>query len=58
MRTYRIYFLDYGAHISAPPIVIECADDDDAIKQAKQYIDGKDIELWRGDFRVAKFPKK
>ena len=58
MRQYRVYFLDEGAHIFAPSVVLECADDDEAVRQAKQYIDGKDIELRRGDYRVAKFPRR
>ncbi len=56
MPTYRIYFIDRGAHISRPPKVFEATDDDDATKAARQFIDGKDIELWRGDYLVAKFP--
>ena len=58
MATYRVYFLDDGAHISRPPIILECADDDEAARKARQYIDGKDIEVWRGDYLVTKFRKK
>lgn len=56
MPTYRVYFLDRDAHISRPPEVLEAADDVEAGQQAKQFIDGKDIEVWRESYRVAKFP--
>jgi hypothetical protein len=46
MDAYRIYVLDRGAHIVDPPRIIECADDDDAIRQARQYLDGKELEIW------------
>jgi hypothetical protein len=58
MPTYRIYFLDDGAHISRPPVVIECADNAEAAKVARQYIDGRDIELWREGTLVARYPKE
>ncbi len=58
MPTYRIYFLDDGAHISRPPEVIEVDSDLHAAQKAKQFIDGKDIEVWRGEYCVAQFPRK
>jgi hypothetical protein len=56
--TYRIYYLDRDAHISQPPKIIEAADDDEAALKAKQYLDGKDIEVWREHVRVAKLLHK
>ena len=58
MQDYRLYFLDENAHISKPPVILECADDEEAQTKARQFIDGKDLELWRGDSLVAFFPKK
>jgi hypothetical protein len=58
MPTYRLYFLDDGAHISRPPVILECADNEEAMVQARQYVDGKDIELWREGTLVAMFPRK
>jgi hypothetical protein len=52
--TYRLYYLDLDAHISVPPEVIDAADDNEAALKAKQYLDGKDIEVWRENVRVAK----
>ena len=56
MPQYRIYFIDRGAHISGPPEVIECADDQKATDKARQFIDGKDVELWREGHLIATFP--
>jgi hypothetical protein len=39
-------------------IEIECADDAAAVEYAKQYIDGKDIELWQSNRKVAEFEHK
>lgn len=58
MPTYRVYFFDEDAHISKPPINLECADDEEAEQKARQYLDGKAIELWRDGALVAQFPKK
>lgn len=58
MQTYRLYFLDQGAHTSTPPIVLECADDHEAVRQAKQHITGKEMELWRGTRLVANCPRQ
>jgi hypothetical protein len=51
MAAYRIYRLLNG-HIMAPPVVIECATDTEAIHQAQRYLDGLDVELWEGPRRV------
>jgi hypothetical protein len=51
--SYRIFFLDQAAHISKPAVVLECDNDDQAIKQAKKYTDDHDIELWRGAHLVS-----
>jgi hypothetical protein len=58
MPSYRLYFLDAGAHISGPPVTIDCADDDEAVKTAKRYVDGQELELWRDSRLVARFSKK
>jgi hypothetical protein len=58
MVVYRLYTLDRGAHITNPPRIVECADDDDAIHQAKQFLDGKDLELWDEGRCVARLTHK
>ena len=46
MPVYRIYFIDRANHISRPPEIIECADDQEAAEKARQFLDGHDVELW------------
>jgi hypothetical protein len=45
---YRIYFLDKAGHITGPPNIVECADDQEATQKAKQFVDGHDVEVWDG----------
>jgi hypothetical protein len=45
---YRIYTLKNGNQIVAPPDVIECASDQEAIAEALTMLDGLDIEVWQG----------
>jgi hypothetical protein len=48
MPIYRLYVIDPDAHITVPPTLADCPDDDLAIAKAKQYLDGKAIEVWEG----------
>ena len=48
MSAYRIYSIDRAGHISRPPEIVECADDQEAAQKAKQFLDGQDIEVWDG----------
>src|SRR6202035_4385086 len=54
---YRVYALDSEGH-PIKAIRLDCPDDKAAIESAKQYIDGRDIELWQLDRRVATFAHK
>lgn len=56
MPLYRIYFVDADAHITRPPEIIEAASDQDACEKARQFVDGKAIEVWREDLLVVKYP--
>ena len=57
MREYRIFFLEADTYITQPPQIVECADDQEAIQKAKQFIDGRDIELWEKDRLVVRFAR-
>jgi len=47
MPEYRAYSVDSDGHfIGFEPLI--CADDAEAITQARHMLDGKDIELWSG----------
>jgi hypothetical protein len=51
---YRIYSLDGSGHIMGPPKLIDADDQDAAVKEARQILDGREIEVWCGDRCVAR----
>jgi hypothetical protein len=55
MAGYRLYCLD-GAKKVASAEWIDADDDDAAIEEAKQRVDGKDCEVWQGKRLVARVP--
>jgi hypothetical protein len=46
MPAYRVYFLDLADHVKGPPVIVRCADDHEAMQQARRYLDGKPVEVW------------
>ena len=48
MSAYRIYSIDRAGHIIRPPEIVECANDQEAAQNAKQFLDGQEIEVWDG----------
>jgi hypothetical protein len=56
MRPYRIYVVTNDGHITAPPHIIECADDQEAIGKAVHYTNGKAAELWECARFIVRFP--
>jgi hypothetical protein len=60
MPEFRIYTIGRDGHFSDAKN-IECADDQEAIQEAQQAVDGHDVELWqRGRFivRLSSVPPK
>jgi hypothetical protein len=56
MPQYRICPLGPDGKIAAPPEVVECADEQEAIGKASQAVNGKGTELWEGARFIAYFP--
>ena len=56
MPHYRIYVVTHDGHISEPPHVIECEDDQAAMGKAVQYTNGKSVELWSSARFIVRFP--
>jgi hypothetical protein len=52
MAVYRIYVLSPEGHVAAPAEVLECPDDREAIRQARQYAGKEPVEVWEGTKRV------
>ena len=58
MPDYRIDLVKPDGHVDGPPKVIHCDDDETAKEAARQYVDGKDIEIWDGARVVAKISRQ
>ena len=46
MPWYRIFKLSKDEHIESPPRVIVAKDDEAALKEARQLLDGHALEVW------------
>lgn len=54
MSEYRAYLLGTDGHIQGR-VDLDCADDSEAKERAKQLVDGRDVELWQLDRKIAMF---
>jgi hypothetical protein len=57
MPEYRVYLVGHDGHFQRS-VPLECPNDDAAKEQAKQLVDGHDVELWQRDRKVALFQHK
>jgi len=53
---YRIYKIDRKGRVNGPPQIVRCEDDDEALIEARKYVDGQGIEIWCDDKRVGFIP--
>ena len=57
MPNYRVYFIGPDGHfINFKPLI--CAGDDEALAEAKELVDGHDIELWSGPKFIIRLDRK
>ncbi len=54
MPEYRFYSIKKDGHVAGPATIRECSLDVDALKQARQLLNGNDIEIWQ-DARVVAY---
>lgn len=54
MKDYRAYIMGPDGHVQNR-VDLQCDDDVEAIKLAKQLVDDHDIELWRLDRKIETF---
>ena len=54
MQDYRAYLLDDDGHI-VKRVDMACPDELTANEQARQLLDGHDVELWQGSKKLATF---
>jgi hypothetical protein len=57
MPEYRAYLVGTDGHFYSS-VPLECLDDEAASEQAKQFVDGHDVELWQRDRKIATFERK
>ena len=57
MPDYRAFLIGPDGRIQNR-IELICTDDEDALKHAKQLVDGHDVELWQLDRKIATFAKR
>lgn len=57
MPEYRVYIIGSDGHFR-DSIALECADDSEAKEQAKQLVEGYDVELWQRTRKIATFHHK
>ncbi len=53
---YRALIVDEAGHTIAPAKILEAKDDDEALRQARSFVDGYGVELWEGTRMIASFP--
>jgi hypothetical protein len=57
MNEYRAYLMGPNGHIQSR-VDLTCEDEEAAKEQAKQLVDGHDVELWQLDRKIATFTHK
>lgn len=55
MPVFRVYFMDADGRTSGPPEILNCTDDQEATEKSRQFVNGRDLQLWEGARLVAKF---
>jgi hypothetical protein len=55
MQEYRIFLIGSDGRIAEPATIIECPDDEVAMTQAQQYLDGRAVEVWKRARLIAHF---
>jgi hypothetical protein len=58
MPDYRIYRVDEEGHIRGLAAEIICHTDEQAIEQARQYVDGLAVEVWNRERLVKRLDSK
>src|SRR3954466_8876503 len=55
MHQYRIYTFRDDGHFAAVKR-LECANEKQAVQEARQLVDGQNAELWESEHLIARFP--
>jgi len=55
MQEYRIFLIGSDRRIAEAAKIVKCPDDQAALAQAQQYLDGRAVEVWKGARMIAHF---
>ena len=58
MTAYRIYVVDREGHVTGPPYIVYCANDPEAIQQARKYVGREPVEIWLDATRIGRLEPK
>ncbi len=58
MPAYRFYTMSTDGHIAGPPKVLDCVEDQEALRHASNLVDGHAIEVWDGARFIARIEPK
>ncbi len=53
MSEYRFFSIKLDGHIAGPAVEQDCPNDAAALKEARQLVNGRDIEVWQSTRLVA-----
>jgi hypothetical protein len=53
MPEYRFYAIKRDGHVEGQPVALDVPNDAAAMKEARQLVNGHDIEIWQGARVVA-----
>jgi hypothetical protein len=56
MSEYLVYLTTADGRVLGPAIVLECADDEEAIEKMGQSTNCKALELWQGNRLLLRLP--
>ncbi len=54
MPIYRVYPVTKDDHLAGVPISVDCGTDQEALSRARQFVNGKDVEVWQEKRRVGR----
>jgi hypothetical protein len=57
MQEYRVYILGADGHVQSR-FELRCSNETEAIKLAKQFVNGHDVELWQLDRKIHTFSRQ
>jgi hypothetical protein len=58
MPRYRIYSVEADGHFGAPARIVDCANESEALDQARRWLGKEDLEIWTGGSLIVRLAGK